>query len=114
MTLTSAEARQLAAGLYRARQTGVAIPPLTAQYPDLTMADAYQIQQELVGLLAADGERTVGYKLGLTSAPRATARSLTGWARSACASAERSPACGRSLRPLMGWPGPASSRTWRP
>ena len=69
MTLTDAEVSKLAADLYQARQTRIAIPPLTAQYPDLSMADAYRIQQELVALLAADGERTVGYKLGLTSGP---------------------------------------------
>ena len=33
------------------------------------MADGNRIQQDLVARLAADGERTVGYKLGLTSAP---------------------------------------------
>ena len=69
MTLTDAEVSKLAADLYQARQTRIAVPPLTAQYPDLSMADAYRIQQELVALLAADGERTVGYKLGLTSTP---------------------------------------------
>lgn len=69
MTLTDAEVSKLAADLYQARQTRIAIPPLTARYPDLSMADAYRIQQELVALLAADGERTVGYKLGLTSTP---------------------------------------------
>ena len=69
MTLTDAEASKLAADLYQARRSGTPIPPLTAQYPGLTVADAYRIQQELVAMLAADGERTVGYKLGLTSAP---------------------------------------------
>ena len=68
-TLTDAEVSKLAADLYQARQTGVAIPPLTEERPELTMADGYRIQQELVARLAADGERTVGYKLGLTSAP---------------------------------------------
>jgi len=68
-TLTDAEVSKLAADLYQARQTGVAIPPLTDERPGLTMADSYRVQQELLDRLIADGERIVGYKLGLTSAP---------------------------------------------
>lgn len=33
MTLTGAEVSKLITGLHRARPTGVAIPPLTAQHP---------------------------------------------------------------------------------
>ena len=69
MTLTDAEVSMLAADLYQARQTGMAIPPLTAQHAGMTMADGYRVQQELVAILTAEGERIVGYKLGLTSAP---------------------------------------------
>ena len=68
-TLTDAEVSQLAADLYQARQTRVAIPPLTDDRPGLTMADGYRIQQQLLDRLIADGERVVGFKLGLTSAP---------------------------------------------
>ena len=67
-TLTDAEVSKLAADLYQARQTGLAIPPLTDERPELTMADAYLIQEKLLERLVADGERTVGFKLGLTSA----------------------------------------------
>ncbi|MEW6470998.1 MAG: fumarylacetoacetate hydrolase family protein [Actinomycetota bacterium] len=43
---------------------------MTAEWPDLTAADGYAIQTELVSLLLADGtDRIVGYKLGLTSRP---------------------------------------------
>jgi len=69
MSLTDAEVAKLAADLYQARQARIAIPPLTAQYPGLTMTDGYRVQQELVATLLAAGERVVGYKLGLTSAP---------------------------------------------
>jgi 2-keto-4-pentenoate hydratase len=68
-TLTDAEVSKLAADLYQARQTRVAIAPLTDERPGLTMADAYQIQEKLLAQLVADGERVVGFKLGLTSAP---------------------------------------------
>ena len=60
---------RLAEALYRARLDRVAIPPLTETNPDLTLADAYAIQQGLVEHLRADGGHIVGYKLGLTSAP---------------------------------------------
>jgi hypothetical protein len=64
MTLTDSEAGELAGDLHQARLTGVAIPPLTARYPGLTMADGYRVQTELVRRLTAEGERIVGYKLG--------------------------------------------------
>jgi len=35
----------------------------------MSMTDAYRVQQDLVARLLADGDRVVGYKLGLTSAP---------------------------------------------
>jgi 2-keto-4-pentenoate hydratase len=73
-TLTDAEVSKLAADLYQARQTRVAIPPLTDERPGLTMADAYRIQEDLLARLVADGERVVGFKLGLTSAISASMR----------------------------------------
>ena len=48
--------------LREARRTGMAIPQLTATTPDLTVADAYRIQQ----LLTQDRPRA-GWKMGLTS-----------------------------------------------
>lgn len=69
MSLTDAEVSKLAADLYQARQARIAIPPLTAQYPGMTMTDGYRVQKKLVATLTAAGERIVGYKLGLTSAP---------------------------------------------
>jgi 2-keto-4-pentenoate hydratase len=57
-----------ARALYEARRTRVPIPPFTDSEPDLGMADGYAIQQELVPLLLADGDRVVGHKVGVTSA----------------------------------------------
>lgn len=65
----TADTTSHAEALYRARRDGVPVPPLSGADPELTIADAYSIQQELVGLLRADGAEVVGYKLGLTSAP---------------------------------------------
>ena len=52
--------------LYEARRNRVPIPPFGE---GLTAADGYAVQQELVRLLLADGDRIVGYKVGLTSKP---------------------------------------------
>ncbi|HEY1972988.1 MAG TPA: fumarylacetoacetate hydrolase family protein [Pseudonocardia sp.] len=56
-----------ARALYDARRTRIPIPPFTDQDPSLGMADGYAIQRELVPLLLADGDRIVGYKVGVTS-----------------------------------------------
>jgi 2-keto-4-pentenoate hydratase len=58
-----------ARALYEARRTRQAIAPFTDADPDLDMADGYAVQQELTSLLLADGDRIVGYKVGLTSKP---------------------------------------------
>lgn len=63
-------AEQVAENLHRAMVDVVPIPPITAEHTDLDLDDAYRIQQGLVRrILAADGGRPVGYKLGLTSKP---------------------------------------------
>ena len=58
-----------ARALQAARRTRQAIAPFTDADPDLGMADGYAVQQELTRLLLADGDRIVGYKVGLTSKP---------------------------------------------
>ena len=67
MPLTDAPGK--ARALYEARQSRLQIEPFTDADPDLGMADGYAVQQELVKLLLADGDRIVGYKVGLTSKP---------------------------------------------
>lgn len=57
----------LATALYEARQSRTPIEPLIAADPDLTVDDAYHIQQSLVRRHLAEGADIVGYKLGLTS-----------------------------------------------
>ena len=69
MTLTPERADELAAALYDARRTHVPIPPLSHTDPGLTLADGYLVQQGIVRRYLADGDRVVGYKLGLTSTP---------------------------------------------
>lgn len=67
MPVTDAGAK--AQALYDARRTRVPIAPFTDADPTLGMADGYAIQRELLALLLADGDRVIGHKVGLTSAP---------------------------------------------
>jgi 2-keto-4-pentenoate hydratase len=61
---------RLADRLHRAMVDRKSIDPLTADHPDLTLDDAYAVQQGLVArILATEGGRQVGFKIGLTSAP---------------------------------------------
>jgi 2-keto-4-pentenoate hydratase len=67
--LTDQQAREHAAALLQARDTGVAIAPFTDAQPELGMEDGYAIQTHLANALLERGERIAGYKLGLTSRP---------------------------------------------
>lgn len=58
---------RLADELAGAEASRDAIAPLTARYPDLTVADAYGIQEINASRRVAAGESTVGRKVGLTS-----------------------------------------------
>lgn len=40
---------------------------ITADYPDMTVEEAYRVQEELVGIKLEQGHRIVGPKMGLTS-----------------------------------------------
>ena len=62
------DAKATAEALYKATRTRTPLPPLTTTHPDMTVADAYAVQSELCDMLLAEGDRVVGYKLGLTSA----------------------------------------------
>jgi 2-keto-4-pentenoate hydratase len=59
----------IAAELLGAYQTDrPALAPLTSTHPDLTVDDAYAIQQLQIGERLAGGAAIAGYKVGLTSA----------------------------------------------
>jgi 2-keto-4-pentenoate hydratase len=68
-TISADRVEELADQLYAARTSLVAIPPLTETDPGVTLADAYAVQQGVVRRYVEAGDRVVGYKLGLTSAP---------------------------------------------
>ena len=67
--LSDTSVAELGAALYAARCSGDPIEPLTDAHPAMSMRDAYRVQRDLLARLLADGDRVVGYKLGLTSAP---------------------------------------------
>jgi 2-keto-4-pentenoate hydratase len=58
---------QFSDALLGAHASGVPIAPLTATAPELTVEDAYGIQQHQVAAWKAEGRTIVGYKVGLTS-----------------------------------------------
>jgi 2-oxo-3-hexenedioate decarboxylase len=50
-----------------AQLTARAIPKLTDDFPEMTLADGYAIQIELRNRWVAKGRRQIGWKAGLTS-----------------------------------------------
>jgi 2-keto-4-pentenoate hydratase len=56
-----------AQALRRAAETGDFLSPLTDQYPEFTLEDAYAIQKINIDARIAAGGRRVGSKIGLTS-----------------------------------------------
>lgn len=59
--------KELASRLSQAWVCAQEIEPLTKEFPDLTIDDAYQTQELLVQLRCERGDKRVGYKMGLTS-----------------------------------------------
>lgn len=53
--------------LYNALLTQTPLEPLTARYADLSIEDAYAIQQRMIGRRLHAGEKVVGKKIGVTS-----------------------------------------------
>lgn len=59
--------RAAAASLLDAYRSGRPVDPLSRAEPELTIADAYEIQSMQVESWAAEGRAVLGYKVGLTS-----------------------------------------------
>ena len=58
---------QLGDALFEALTECTTLAPLTSQCPDMTVDDAYAVQQRLMARRLAAGERVVGKKIGVTS-----------------------------------------------
>ncbi|MCF8478847.1 MAG: 2-oxo-3-hexenedioate decarboxylase [Rhodospirillum sp.] len=67
VTLTPQDIALLRERVERAQTTGVAIPKLTDDYPDMTIDDGYAVQMALRQSYLSQGQRQVGWKAGLTS-----------------------------------------------
>jgi 2-oxopent-4-enoate/cis-2-oxohex-4-enoate hydratase len=59
---------QLGDELYTALTTGQTVSPLTSRGFDITIEDAYYIQQHMLSRRLENGERVIGKKIGVTSA----------------------------------------------
>ncbi len=53
--------------LYSALKNRQMIDPLSSRYPDMTVEDAYQVQERMIARRIEAGERIVGKKIGVTS-----------------------------------------------
>lgn len=59
---------QLGDELYQALTTQTMIEPLTNRHPEITIENAYNIQQRMIARRVEAGERVIGKKIGVTSA----------------------------------------------
>src|SRR5699024_7674782 len=59
--------KQLGDELYQAWNDVKPVQPLTDRYSDISIADAYQIQQQTIARRIEAGESVVGKKIGITS-----------------------------------------------
>ena len=58
---------QLGDELYQALVSREVIAPLTERHPEITIEDAYHVQQRMIARRLEAGERVVGKKIGVTS-----------------------------------------------
>ena len=66
--MEQAQITQLGDELYTALSTGQTVSPLTSRGFDITIEDAYHIQQRMLSRRLGKGERVIGKKIGVTSA----------------------------------------------
>ncbi|MGB1088507.1 MAG: fumarylacetoacetate hydrolase family protein [Alphaproteobacteria bacterium] len=70
MALSNKDIEKEGAALYQAMQNRTTLAPLTERLPGITIDDAYQISLHYKQLREGqDGEKVVGKKIGVTSAP---------------------------------------------
>jgi 2-oxo-hept-3-ene-1,7-dioate hydratase len=67
MALSREEIRVAAESLHRAEKSRTQIRQLSLQFPDITIEDAYAIQQAWIEIKLAEGRVVKGHKIGLTS-----------------------------------------------
>jgi 2-oxo-3-hexenedioate decarboxylase len=67
LTLSPQDIAHLTDRIALAQRSATAIPKLTDDFPDMTLADGYAVQMALRRRWVAEGLRQVGWKAGLTS-----------------------------------------------
>ncbi len=67
MDINDSLLQEISVELYTALRNAEPVAPLTERYQGMTIEHAYAIQQRLMALRLADGERVVGKKIGVTS-----------------------------------------------
>jgi 2-oxo-hept-3-ene-1,7-dioate hydratase len=75
--LTETEQRSAAAQLMQAAQDRVPIPQLSRSFAQMTLNDAYRVQDYWIEARVAQGARVVGHKIGLTSRAMQMASKMT-------------------------------------
>ena len=65
--LTASQIAACAQRLYQAEKQRQQVPAVSQAYPAMDMDDAYAIQSDWVSRKVAEGDRVIGYKIGLTS-----------------------------------------------
>ncbi len=68
-TMNEQTIREVGDALFAAMRAQKTIAPLTETYPAITIADAYQISLHFLEQRLEKGERVIGKKIGVTSAP---------------------------------------------
>jgi 2-oxopent-4-enoate/cis-2-oxohex-4-enoate hydratase len=67
MLSTDSLHKRLGDQLFDALRNVVPVDPLTSSHPELSIEDAYRIQEHLIARRLQDGERVIGKKIGVTS-----------------------------------------------
>ena len=67
MSLDKELIARLGKELHLALENCTVVEPLTERHPELTIEEAYAVQQAMVGHRLAAGQRIVGKKIGVTS-----------------------------------------------
>ena len=75
--MTPEQHKDAARALLQAEETGRQCGLLSLTYPDMTLDDAYAVQQALVMQKLLNGRRKIGWKIGLTSRAMQQALNIT-------------------------------------
>ena len=77
MPLQDTDIARLALELQHAERTRTQVGQFSTRYPGMEIADSYAIQREWIRLQKAEGRRTIGHKIGLTSRAMQIASQIT-------------------------------------